>query len=156
VRIVDGQIEVRGSTLFSGYVEDTRDYMPDTWFRTHDRGFIDASGELVVTGRSGDCIITGGENVDPAEVEAVLSDVPGVLGACVFGMPDAVFGEIVAAVIAADMPRPGEQALAAVLRERLSAYKVPRRVTWVSALPLLASGKVDRIAARQLALQAAA
>ena len=150
IRIVDGQIEVRGPTLFSGYAEDHAAVKPEDWFRTHDRGFIDGHGELVVSGRSGECIVTGGENVDPAEVEAALACVPGVRGACVFGIPDGTFGEIVAAVVEGQAQEGAGDALAALLRQRISAYKVPRRVTWVAGLPLLASGKVDRGAARRL------
>jgi O-succinylbenzoic acid--CoA ligase len=149
IRIVDGQIEVRGATLFSGYAEGITQVAPGGWFRTHDRGFIDGNGELVVIGRADDCIVTGGENVDPAEVESALSAIPGVRGACVFGMPDARFGEIVTAVIAREAPQ-ADDAMKAALRERLSGYKIPRRITWVAALPLLASGKVDRAAARRL------
>lgn len=142
LRIVDGQIEVRGPALFSGYVGDPpRD--PSAWFRTQDRGYIDDRGELVVTGRSDECIVTGGENVDPAEVEAALALLPGVTGACVFGVPDEIFGEIVVALIAGHKST-AEREIQLILGKRLARYKLPRRVVWVNELPLLPSNKVDR------------
>ncbi len=144
-----GAIEVRGPSLFSGYVGDSAEIRPDTWFRTRDRGFIDAHGELVVTGRTSDVIVTGGENVDPVEVEAVLLSLPGVRGACVVGLPDAVFGETVAALLVAE-DDPERLGLATFLRERLAPFKHPRRWHRVPELPLLPSGKPDRAAARRL------
>jgi O-succinylbenzoic acid--CoA ligase len=144
LRIVEGQIEVRGATLFSGYVGDAAIHPPDRWFRTEDRGYFDEAGELYVTGRSDDCIVTGGEKVDPAEVEAALMALPGVSGACVFGAPDEVFGETVVALIEGQKSHLGPDEIATELGERLSRYKLPRRVVWVNELPLLSSSKVDR------------
>lgn len=152
IRIVDGTIEVRGPSLFSGYVGDSDEIEPQTWFRTQDRGYLDDNGELVVSGRTSDVIVTGGENVDPAEVEAVLTSVPGVRGACVVGLPDSVFGEIVAALVVADFDASERLDLAAALRERLAAFKHPRRWQRVPELPLLPSAKLDRAAARRLLL----
>jgi o-succinylbenzoate---CoA ligase len=152
IRIVDGAIEVRGPSLFSGYAGDSDEIGSETWFRTQDRGYFDANGELVVSGRTSDVIVTGGENVDPAEVEAVLTTVPGVRGACVVGLPDEVFGEVVAALVVADTEDSERLDLAASLRERLAPFKHPRRWHRVQELPLLPSGKLDRAAARRLLL----
>jgi O-succinylbenzoic acid--CoA ligase len=150
LRIVDGQIEVRGATLFSGYVGEDAMPSPDGWFRTQDRGYIDENGELFVTGRSDDCIVTGGEKVDPAEVEAALMALPGVTGACVFGVPDEVFGETVVALLEGQLSHLGPDEIARELGERLSHYKLPRRVLWGNELPLLSSSKVDRRLAKAL------
>lgn len=143
IRIVDEQIEVRGPALFSGYLEDNAVRDPSAWFRTRDRGHFDERGELVVTGRSDDCIVTGGENVDPVEVEAALAALPGITGACVFGLSDETFGETVVALISGQKST-SEREMQLALAQRLARYKLPRRVVWVSELPLLPSNKVDR------------
>ncbi|HEX6275159.1 MAG TPA: AMP-binding protein [Polyangiaceae bacterium] len=152
VHAVGGVIEVRGPTLFSGYVGEAASNPRGGWFRTRDRGHFDANGALVVTGRTTDVVITGGENVDPAEVEAALVSVPGIDAACVLGLPDPTFGEAVAALIvtSGEAPRSVE-AIRRALAQRLAPYKLPRRVAVVEALPTLASGKLDRPGARALA-----
>jgi len=143
LRVVDEQIELRGPALFSGYLGDDAVRDPGTWFRTRDRGHFDERGELVVTGRSDDCIVTGGENVDPVEVEAALTTLPGITGACVFGLPNETFGETVVALISGQKSTT-EPAIQLALGQRLARYKLPRRVVWVNELPLLPSNKVDR------------
>jgi O-succinylbenzoic acid--CoA ligase len=150
-RIVDGLIELRGDPLFSGYLGDPASNPRGGWLKTHDRGFFDEDGELTVSGRASDVIISGGENVDPLEVEAALSSLPGVLGAYVFGLPDATFGELVAAllVVGPEGPRNAES-VSERLRGRLASYKLPRRVAVAPELPLTAAGKLDRQAARSL------
>ena len=98
VRLVNGVIEARGDALFSGYLGEPAREQRD-WLTTHDRGFFDEEGELTVTGRTSDVIITAGENVDPAEVEAALLALPGVRLACVLGVPDPTYGELVTALL---------------------------------------------------------
>jgi O-succinylbenzoic acid--CoA ligase len=117
-------------------------------FTTADLGSVDG-GALHVAGRSDDMIITGGENVHPSAVEAVLAATPGVRAACVFGVPDERWGQIVAAAVVVD---PAFDATAAADRWRtgLPAHARPRRVAICAALPQLPSGKVDRRAAAAL------
>jgi O-succinylbenzoic acid--CoA ligase len=147
-RLVDGLVELRGDTLFSGYLGGP-EHPPGAWLATNDRGFYDTRGELIVTGRATDVIITGGENVDPAEVEAALTALPEVALACVFGMPDPIFGEMVTAlVVLNDGAAASTSALVSALAGRLAPYKRPRRVELVATLPLTAAGKIDRRAAR--------
>ena len=116
---------------------------------TGDLGRIDERGRLVVTGRVTDTIVTGGENVVPAEVEAVLAAHPAVAEAAVHGRADPEWGE---AVVATVVLRPGAQATAEALRRhcaaRLAAFKVPKAVAFAPALPRTASGKVARAALR--------
>jgi len=116
---------------------------------TGDLGRIDERGRLVVTGRVSDTIVTGGENVVPAEVEAVLAAHPAVAEAAVHGRADPEWGE---AVVATVVLRPGAQATAEALRRhcaaRLAAFKVPKAVAFAPALPRTASGKVARAALR--------
>jgi acyl-CoA synthetase (AMP-forming)/AMP-acid ligase II len=152
VHSVGDVIEVRGRTLFSGYVGEPGSNPGMSWFRTRDRGHFDAEGALVVTGRTDDVVITGGENIDPVEVEAALVSLPGIDAACVLGVPDSTFGQAVAALIvtASEAPRSVE-AIRSALETRLASYKLPRRVAVVGSLPALASGKIDRAQARALA-----
>jgi o-succinylbenzoate---CoA ligase len=149
VRAPDGVLEVRGASLFSGYAGEPGSDPRGGWFATRDRGSIDARGELTVQGRMGDVIVSGGENVDPVEVELALASLPGVVSACVLGVADPTFGEVVTAllVVAPGGPQNLDE-LCAPLRARLAAFKLPRRLVLVPELPLLPSGKLDRQGAR--------
>ncbi|HEY3495707.1 MAG TPA: class I adenylate-forming enzyme family protein [Polyangiaceae bacterium] len=149
VRTVDGVVEVRGPSLFSGYAGEPGSDPAGGWFRTQDRGILTPSGELAINGRVSDVIITGGENVDPSEVEAALASLPGVSAACVLGLPDPTFGEIVAALLVTTGGSHELAALSAALRPRLASFKLPRKVLVVPELPLLPSGKLDRRAVRE-------
>ena len=150
-RIVGGLLELRGPTLFSGYLGNEASDPRGGWLKTLDRGHFDDAGELVVTGRASDVIITGGENVDPLELEAALGSLPGVECAYVFGIPDETFGERIGAllVVRPDGPRTVE-AVTSRLAGRLASYKLPRHVELVADLPLTPAGKLDRHAARAL------
>jgi o-succinylbenzoate---CoA ligase len=152
VHTVGEVIRVRGKTLFSGYVGEPGSDPGSGWYQTHDRGHFTSKGALVVTGRSSDIVITGGENVDPVEVEAALASLPGVDAACVLGIPDPTFGEIVAALLVTSSDAPESvETIRTMLEPKLASYKLPRRVAVVGALPTLATGKIDRASARTLA-----
>jgi O-succinylbenzoic acid--CoA ligase len=113
--------------------------------RTGDLGRLDEQGRLVVTGRKGDLIITGGENVSPAEVEAVIAEHDGVAEAAVFARPHPLWGEAITAWVVA---KPGAGVSVAALRahclERLAGFKVPKTFELVDELPRTESGKVRR------------
>ncbi|HSD44628.1 MAG TPA: AMP-binding protein [Burkholderiales bacterium] len=108
-----------------------------------DMGYLDADGYLYVADRKSDMVISGGVNIYPAEIESVLLTLPGVADCAVFGIPDAEFGEALAAAV---QPRPGAHLTAddirTKLRERIAGYKVPRVVTFHDALPREDSGKI--------------
>lgn len=147
VRIVDGAIQVRGPTLLSGLFPATAESPVDAdgWLHTEDLGRFGEDGMLHVLGRRSDLIITGGENVHPSEVESVLERHPGVQSACVFGVPDATWGQIVAAAIVpvqAGAPAPRE--LARFVAEHLAPHRRPRRVAFVAAFETTRAGKLDR------------
>jgi O-succinylbenzoic acid--CoA ligase len=132
-------LRVRGPMLATSYL-DGAPIAPE--LVTADLGTVD--GDIVrIIGRRDDVIITGGENVHPAEVEAVLAATPGVRGACVFGVPDARWGSVVAAVIATDARFDSREALGR-WHTVLAAHARPRRLATIDALPLLATGKPDR------------
>ena len=134
---VDGErILVRGAMCMSGYLGETP-LAPDDWFDTGDLGEFDAAGCLHLHARRTDLIVSGGENVYPAEVERVLEDCPCIEAAAVFGVPDETWGQVVAAVLVASAPHEHaldaerENQLLQFLAGRLAVYKRPRRVVWV-------------------------
>lgn len=145
----EGEVLVRGATLALGAVEAGAGG-DDGWYHTGDLGRLDGDGDLWITGRRSDRIITGGVNVDPHEVEAVLRDYPAIADACVVGLPDPEWGEVVAAVVVPAEGAFDAEAAEAWSRERLAPPKRPRRWLPVDALPLNANGKVDRGGVRRL------
>ena len=143
-----GEIWGRGDNVMTKYwnkPELTAKTLSDGWLHTGDIGYLDLDGFLYVTGRRDDMIITGGENVFPAEVEDVLYQHAAVAEAAVIGLPDQHWGQRVHAVI---MLWPGHQAdgedLAKVCRQRLATYKCPRSFEFRDALPKTGAGKIDR------------
>ncbi|HSW16317.1 MAG TPA: long-chain fatty acid--CoA ligase [Ramlibacter sp.] len=151
-----GEIVVRGPMVSSGYwklPDTTAQAFRDGWFHTGDGGRMDAQGYLFIADRLKDMIITGGENVYSAEVEAALRSHGAVADAAVIGVPDARWGESVHAVVvlraAADVDSAsvGDE-LRAWCRQQLAGYKCPRSLSFVDALPLSAAGKVLKTALR--------
>lgn len=145
-------IALRSDSLLRGYVGATEPAVDAQGFLvTSDRGELGERGELYVRGRSDDVIITGGENVDPLEVEAALLSLPGVNAACVFATASATFGQVVSVALVSDRTELADAAhLADLVKEKLARHKRPRRVVIVQNLPLTASGKVDRRACHAL------
>ncbi len=132
----DGELLVRGPMVSAGALGD------DGWLHTGDRGRVDPDGSVHVEGRIGDTIITGGENVAAAEVEAALLSHPAVSDAGVVGQPDAEWGQVVVAYVVADGV--GDDELLAHARTRLAGYKLPKRIHRRSELPRNAAGKLLR------------
>ncbi len=145
VRVVDGRIEVRGPMRMAGYL-GAEPLAADAWFDTGDVGVLDAHGGLHVRARRADLIVSGGENVYPAEVERVLEACHGIRAAAVFGVPDETWGQIVAAAFVADGTPPTDEELVAFLDHHLARHKRPRRIAFVSQLPQTGAGKLDRAA----------
>jgi len=168
-----GQVEIRdddSKAVASGSVgtiylkapdDDTRfDYFKDDgktasayddaggYFSLGDVGYLDEEGHLFLCDRSADVIISGGVNIYPAEVDAVLLGHPGVADACCVGVPNEEWGEEVRAVVELRDGTPASEGLAEELvsrcREQLAHYKCPRRVDFTSSLPRLDSGKIQR------------
>jgi len=146
LRIVDGEIHVRGPMLLRAYRDGSVPLDDHGWFATGDLGAIADDGTLTVHGRAGDLIITGGENVWPAAVEAALRDVPGVADVGVVGRPDPEWGTAVTAVVVPVDPAspPTLEDLRAAAADRLPRFALPRRLEVVEALPRTALGKLRR------------
>jgi malonyl-CoA/methylmalonyl-CoA synthetase len=147
----EGELQVAGPTVFSGYWERpaaTAEAFEGRWFKTGDLVSVSADGYHTIRGRRGDLIISGGHNVYPAEVGDVLATHPAVAEVAVVGTPSDEWGEAVTAyVVPAETPFPREAVLA-FCAERLSAYKCPREVRLLESLPRTALGKVQRAALR--------
>ncbi len=153
-----GEIVVSGPTVMAGYFNQKQETENknheasgaqlsvgngQSSIHTGDIGYLDAAGDLFVVQRRSDLIVSGGENVYPAEVEAALKRHPAVAEACVVGVPDAEWGQRVAAMVVTQ----GEVTavdLLTFLRQHLAGYKVPRQILFVNELPLTASGKIAR------------
>jgi len=149
-----GEILVRGPTVMRGYInrpDATAEALRDGWLHTGDLGYLDAEGYLYVVSRRTDLIISGGENIYPAELESILLSHPAVEEAAVVGLPDVRWGQApVAAIKLRPGAAPGEDQLIAFCRARLGGYKVPRAICFVDALPRNAAGKVLRAQVRAL------
>lgn len=139
-----GELWLRGGHVCSGYWRNdaaTAEALRDGWFHTGDLARQDDEGYYYISGRAKDMIISGGENIYPAEVEAVLHAHPAVASAALFGLPDAKWGEVaVAAVILRQETTSAE--LVEFCAARLARYKLPKQIFFVRELPLSASGKV--------------
>jgi fatty-acyl-CoA synthase len=150
----NGEVCYRGPNLMKGYWRrpEATAAAIDTagWFHTGDIGYLDEDGFLYIADRVKDMIITGGENVYPAEVESVLHDHPGVADVAVIGLPDERWGEAVVAVVA---PHDGVELTLDGLRdfagERLARYKLPTRIEVVDILPRNPAGKVLKFELRE-------
>jgi malonyl-CoA/methylmalonyl-CoA synthetase len=144
-----GQIEVKGPNVFKGYwrmpEKTAEEFTTDLWFKTGDVGKVDEHGVVSIVGRSKDLIISGGYNVYPAEIEGYLNEQPGVAESAVVGVPHPDFGEAVVAVVVA---KPGvaldAAALIASMKNKIAAFKVPKRVFVEPELPRNQMGKVQK------------
>ncbi len=144
-----GEVQIRGAAIMKGYwarKEATAEAIDaDGWFKSGDAGYFDDEGYLYIHDRVKDMIVSGGENVYPAEVENALFGAPGVADAAVIGVPDEKWGEAVKAIV---VMKPGETPDAAAIiahcKGRIAGYKVPKSVDFVGSLPRNPSGKVLR------------
>jgi fatty-acyl-CoA synthase len=151
---VRGEVLVRGPNVFREYWNNPRataEALVDGWFRTGDIGHTDAEGFLYIDDRKKEVIISGGENVYPAEVEAVLEGMPGIAEVAVVARAHPRWGEV---PVAAVVRRPGaaldEAAILGAFEGRLARYKHPHAVVFLDALPRNAMGKIQKFKLREL------
>jgi O-succinylbenzoic acid--CoA ligase len=146
VRVVDGEIQVRGPMLFRTYRGAPDPRVDDGWFPTNDAGEIDEHGRLQVKGRRGDLIISGGENIWPVPVEQAIGSHPAVHEVAVVGRPDDEWGQRVVAVVVATDPGapPSLDELRALVADRVHPFAAPRELVVVDELPKTSLGKVLR------------
>jgi O-succinylbenzoic acid--CoA ligase len=136
---------------YYGRPEATAATLHDGWLHTGDLGYLDPEGFLYVVDRRSDLIISGGENIYPAEVEAVLLEHPAVAEAGVIGAPDPVWGQVpVAFLVIRAGAHVNSNLLIEHCRARLAAYKAPRQIHVVTELPRTAAGKLRRNLLREL------
>lgn len=143
-----GEIWSRSESVFGGYLNEpelTAATIVDGWYRTGDLGRMDDQGYVFLSGRADDMIIRGGENVYPVEIESVLAELPAVLEVAVIGLPDAFWGQTVAAVttIRPDATLTLDE-LRAHCRGRLASYKVPEQLVIAGSMPRSSSGKIQK------------
>jgi acyl-CoA synthetase (AMP-forming)/AMP-acid ligase II len=144
-----GEIVLRSDCIMKGYWNNPAAteaaFLPDRWLRTGDAAWMDAEGYVYVHDRVKDMIVSGAENVYPAEVENALFGHPAVADVAVIGVPDSRWGEAVKAIV---VPRPGqnvtEEEIIAYARERIAGFKLPKSIDFADALPRNAAGKVLR------------
>lgn len=142
---IPGEIEIRGANVMTGYwnrADATAEALHDGWFRTGDVGQKDAEGRFRFTDRLKRVIISGGENIYPAELERVLAEIPGLREFAIIGRADPRWGEVPVAVIVAE-PDFNEAAIAAHFEAKLARFKHPRAILRMPALPRTALGKVQ-------------
>ena len=144
-----GEIEIAGPNVFPGYHNlpeaTAAAFSPDGWFRSGDMGYLDADGYLFIADRLKDMIISGGENIYPAEIENLINDIDGVTGVAVIGVPDQTWGEVPWAVLTVrDGATVSLDDVRARLEGRIARYKIPKNVVVIDELPRTASGKVRK------------
>lgn len=143
-----GEITVSGPNVMAGYWNDpqrTAQVLVDGWYHSGDAGSFDDDGFLYIRDRYNDMIISGGENVYPAEIESALLELPSVLEAAVIGVPDARWGEVgLAVLVAAPEANLSPESVRQAMRERLAGFKVPHYVKFVDEMPKTATGKIRK------------
>jgi O-succinylbenzoic acid--CoA ligase len=146
-----GQILVQGLSVMSGYLHQSDDQaMQDGWFYTGDLGYLDRDGYLYVVSRRSDLIISGGENIYPTEIEAILLTHPAIAEVCIVGLGDREWGEIVVAVIVAESQLSLVEIRSFCEQKSLARYKLPKSIYIWESLPKTASGKLLRQEIRDL------
>jgi len=155
VKLVDGEVWVRGPNVMRAYWNDAEAtaaaLTPDGWFRTGDLARVDEEGFYWIMGRQKDVIISGGENIYPAELENVLADCPQIAEAAVIGVEDPKWGEAaLACVVLQKNFQINEKAVLALFEDRLAKFKHPRRVMFLDSLPRNAMGKVQKAELKRL------
>jgi O-succinylbenzoic acid--CoA ligase len=144
-----GEIVVTGPTIMKEYYNDpesTAQALRNAELHTGDIGYLDSDGDLWIVQRRSDLIISGGENIYPAELEQIMKLHPAIQDVCVVGIEDNEWGQRVsAAIVLRDGASLTTDEITAFCRQSLAGYKVPRTIKFVAELPRTASGKIERV-----------
>ena len=151
----NGEIWLKGPQIIDAYSSSEltiRSFDAEGWFKTGDLGHVNRHGQLFLMNRRSDRIVTGGENVDPIEVETALKQIDGVEEAAVTGIPDLEWGQKVVALIVASpgSELPSASDITKHLKKKLSGYKIPKEIKFVDSLPKTSLGKIRRIKLQDL------
>jgi fatty-acyl-CoA synthase len=149
-----GEIQIKGPNVIHGYwgrpEESAASYADGGWFRSGDMGYKDPDGFVFVSDRLKDMIISGGENIYPAEVEQAIIELEAVGSVAVIGVPDEKWGEVPRAVLVLrEGAQLSEDQLRAYLDGKLARYKIPKSVVFIDEMPRTASGKIRKAELRQ-------
>ena len=148
-----GELHIRGPQVVPGYwnrPEETARTIVEGWLHTGDLARRDEEGFYYVVGRLKDVIISGGENIYPAEIEAVISGHPSVASVALIGVPDEHWGEVGRAVVVLNDGCPADgDGIIAYCRERLARFKIPKSVVFADTLPITGAGKIDKLALQE-------
>lgn len=151
--VEEGEVCIRGPNVTSGYLNNptankSSFTVPGGYFRTGDRGKVDADGYLTITGRIKELINRGGEKISPIELDSALLSIEGVVEAVAFGVPDEKYGEVPWAVVVLrklpHKPVPSEREIQHQLSRQLGKFKIPEKILIVDQIPKTATGKVQR------------
>jgi len=143
---LSGEVLIEGNSLFHGYYKDqyaASKKLINGKYHTGDIGYIDKDGDLFIQARRTDLIITGGENVNPIEVELFLNAIPGIKESCVFALPDKEWGQVVAAALVMNR-KISVDTIIEFMRGKTAGFKVPKRFFPVEKLPRTSLGKIMR------------
>lgn len=143
----ESEILIKSSSLFKKYLNDEKETclrLVDNFYHTGDIGFIDVDGYLFIEARRNDLIVSGGENVNPIEVEKVLTELPFIIEVCVFPKQSKTWGQIVAAAIVSKDKSVDEKTLKEVLKQKLAGFKIPKQFFFLDELPKTSLGKLER------------
>ncbi len=141
-----GEILIRGNSVFHGYYKDdetTGNKLKDGKFCTGDIGYLDDEGDLFVEARRTDLIVTGGENVNPVEVENTLNKIRGIKDSCVFALQDREWGQLVAAAVVTDKDISTDE-ISKTMKDKISGFKVPKKYFRLEKIPRTSLGKIMR------------
>jgi acyl-CoA synthetase (AMP-forming)/AMP-acid ligase II len=151
---IPGEIAVRCGSMMSGYWNDssaTASAFRDGWLMTGDVGYMDHEGFVYLVDRKADMVISGGENIYPREVENALRLHPDVKDVAVIGVPDDYWGEAIKAIIVRHPEsRVVPESLIEYCKSHIARYKAPKTIEFADHLPVLASGKIDKVTLRRL------
>lgn len=149
----ESEILIKSNSLFKKYLNDEKETlskMINGFYHTGDIGIVDADGYLFLEARRNDLIVTGGENVNPIEVEKALLQIPYIKDACVFPIQSKTWGQIVAAALVVNDPSINKNKIQDALKQKLAGYKIPKKLFFVNELPRTSLGKLERDKIRKM------